>query len=229
MKYLLYLHIACGFASLLAFWAPVFTGKGSTAHRKIGFFYTYAMWAVVISAAILSVNNLVIGQTNMGLFLGFLSVISATPLWHGLAVLKNKKSLSRRFRFTQIFLGILQFLFGAFLVIYGAFYITDGIRVLMIFFGVLGVSSIRDVMKMIWANQDEKPDWYRDHYRGMITSGIAAYTAFLAFGGRQFLSEILPGMWQVLPWILPTIIGVVAMRLMDRKRSRKTSAKTQTA
>ncbi len=229
VQYTLYLHVALGFISLGAFWAPVFTSKGGKAHRKAGLIYVYAMWGVVTTAALLSVNNFIIGQLNIALFLGFLSILSANPLWHGISILNNKRIRSRSYQRIQTTLNLIQFLFGAFLLVYGAFFISDGIRVLMLFFGFLGITSLSELRKQ-WKSRGDSQglDWYREHYRGMITSGIAAYTAFFAFGGRQFFADILPGMWQVLPWILPTILGVTAMRLMDRYRSKITSAKART-
>jgi len=55
------------------------------------------------------------------------------------------------------------------------------------------------------------------HLNGMIGSGIGAYTAFFAFGGRSLLGELLPGQWQVIPWVLPTVIGVIAASRVSRR------------
>lgn len=228
MKYLLYLHVAFGSLSLVAFWAPVFTAKGKKAHRIIGWIYVGAMSFVVASAAVLSGYNLANGRVNIGLFLGFLSLLSANPLWQGIAILRNKRNPGYVYRFYSIAFQTALGLSGAGLLVYGLFFVQDGIRVLMIFFGVIGLNSIRDAIRQRRQWKTGNTDWYRLHYAGMITSGIAAYTAFFAFGGRQFFTDLLPGMWQVVPWILPTFIGVTAMRIMDRSRSKRTSAKTQT-
>ena len=66
--------------------------------------------------------------------------------------------------------------------------------------------------------------WFRQHYAGMISSGIAAYTAFFAFGGRVFFTNILTNELQLIPWIAPTVIGVVAIQLLDRKYRIKKKA-----
>ena len=110
--------------------------------------------------------------------------------------------------------------FGLFLVAYGWFYINSGIKYLMMFFGVLGISGISEVIRsysMLAAN----PEWYKRHYTGMISSGIAAYTAFFAFGGRAYLAELLTGSWQLVPWIAPTVIGITATRFLDRYYKKK--------
>ena len=217
---LLFLHITCGSISLITFWIPVFTKKGNKLHRKVGLVYVYMMAIVVVTAAILSIENAIQGDINTALFLGFLSVLSGNPLWQGVAILKNKKTYSKSFLQIKAGFAILLFVFGVFLVSYGLFIETEGIRILMFFFGFFGLTSIRDIIKLL-KSTPENLNWYQEHYKGMIVSGIAAYTAFLAFGGRQFMGDILPGMWQILPWIAPTLIGVAAMRLMDRYYTRK--------
>ena len=51
----------------------------------------------------------------------------------------------------------------------------------------------------------------------MMTTGIAAYTAFFAFGGGTFLSAYLKGPLMAVPWILPSIIGTVIIVRMKKK------------
>jgi len=55
------------------------------------------------------------------------------------------------------------------------------------------------------------------HIQGTIISGIAAYTAFFAFGGRRIFAAFLEGPLMVLPWILPTILGVIYSRYMQKR------------
>ena len=50
----------------------------------------------------------------------------------------------------------------------------------------------------------------------MLVSGIAAYTAFFAFGGRVFFESLLTGYWAVLPWVAPTIIGIGAIKYLEK-------------
>jgi hypothetical protein len=57
------------------------------------------------------------------------------------------------------------------------------------------------------------------HIRGTIISGIAAHTAFFAFGGRRLLVDIL-GMdtsLMFIPWVMPTLLGVIYAKYMRRK------------
>jgi len=88
----------------------------------------------------------------------------------------------------------------------------------MVFFGVIGVNSIRELL----LTRDQamvKETRIRMHIRGTIISGIAAYTAFFAFGGQRILMNVLmlDAQWMVLPWTLPTVLGLIYSRYMQRK------------
>ena len=93
-KALLATHIFSGITSIILFWIPIFLKKGSKNHILIGKIYVFLMWIVVISAGLLSIKNILIGEFVMAAFLGFLALITANPLLYGIAILKNKKGLS---------------------------------------------------------------------------------------------------------------------------------------
>jgi uncharacterized membrane protein len=217
---MLTVHIIAGGGSLILFWVPVFTKKGNRLHRQTGKWYVYLMWVVVITAALLSLKNAWIGNTNGALFLGFLSVLTASPLWYGVSVLNNKKTLSKRYLLLHRVINGAVASFGIFLLIYGGFYQPDGINFLMVFFGLLGLTGLIEI-KRSYRVLARSTNWYKTHYTGMIISGIAAYTAFFAFGGRRILGNVLSGSWELIPWILPTVIGVIAIRKLDRYYTKK--------
>ncbi|MEL6253409.1 MAG: hypothetical protein AAFR87_15465 [Bacteroidota bacterium] len=223
-------HVIVGFISLILFWLPVFTRKGGKLHRKIGNLYVYCMWFVVITAAILSVKNVIIQEYNAAIFLGFLTFITGNPLWYGVAILKNKKEPSLRFKQIHYSINIAIILFSITMITYALFNLSSGASILMMFFGMLGIASIPQLIRD-YKSQMEGKSWFKEHYVGMVTTGTAAYTAFLAFGGRQYLDGILTGYWQILPWILPTILTFVglafARRYYEKKGILKPSKKKQ--
>ena len=64
-------------------------------------------------------------------------------------------------------------------------------------------------------------EWWYQHMFAMLVGGIAAHTAFATFFIASLLDVSLPGIWQIAPWILPTIVGVPAMLLWIRAYERK--------
>ena len=212
---LLWIHIPAGVLSLILFWIPVMTKKGGSIHRKVGKLYYWAMWIVQISAVLLCVVNVFKGSYVSAAFLGFLAILTAYPLWYSYEILQQKKIWTDSyFKKRRAFAWLL---FGASVcMVVGAVYLQfKGAGVLMAFFGALGIPAWRDARLTIEAAMKEETR-IKMHIKGTIISGIAAYTAFLAFGGRALLSNILHGYWQVLPWILPTIIGITIIRIMER-------------
>ena len=221
---LTFLHVIAGFASLLLFWIPMFTRKGGINHVRLGKWYVWLMWIVVVSAAILSIKNLWTGAYEASAFLGFLTFITANPLWKGIAVLNNKKGLSNGFVRTQLILEIGTFLMGFALLTYGIYLGGQGAAVLMIIFGILGISNAKGLWKLV--NQPpQRTDWLLDHISEMITTGIAAYTAFFAFGGRTWLGDIFTGYWMIVPWVAPTIIGIFTIKWYKKQYRKKQGGK----
>ncbi|MCB9187545.1 MAG: hypothetical protein H6601_12475 [Flavobacteriales bacterium] len=220
VKTLLFLHVTFGFTSLALFWLPVFMKKGGKGHRVVGKLYVYAMWIVVGSAALLSIKNVIIGKYFMASFLGFIALITANPLWYGMAILRKDKmaaNLKGRLLFESVVL-----LFSLALLVFGLLRIQagHGANVLLFIFGGLGLTSIPTIVhlrKTSVANTDR----VKEHMIGLLTSGVAAYTAFFVFGGYTWMEKILPGMWQVLPWVAPGVIGGIGINSAVKYYRRK--------
>ena len=224
-KILLGSHIFFGSISLIVFWLPaIFTKKGGEWHNKIGRIYVWLMWFVVISAALLCIKNVIVGTYNSAIFLGFLTLITAHPIWHGTAILNYKKEQPQSFITMHMVFRAIIFLASLGLITYGAYlhFFQGEMHPLFFIFGILGGTDLPSWIKEL-KSPIKNANWLIEHLSGMIISGIAAYTAFFAFGGRAMLGKILTGYWQILPWILPTIIGVIAIKYQKRKYEKKKS------
>ncbi len=224
-KALLATHIFSGMTSIILFWIPIFLKKGSKNHILIGKIYVFLMWIVVISAGLLSIKNIIIGEFVMAAFLGFLAIITANPLWYGIAILKNKKGLSSSYRKKHIAFNALITLAGVLLFAYGIYLKGQNAGILMIIFGLLGMSSGRDVLAS-YQGKNENSSWIEEHISGMLVSGIAGYTAFAVFGGRSFFSEYLIGYWSIIPWVMPTFVGIILIRYYKNSYLRKRNVTT---
>ncbi len=231
---LVILHIAVGSVALVLFWAPAFTRKGSALHKLAGRYYVRAMMTVVISAAISSIMVLVdpIGIRHPGvefspedverramnyrmfsLFLLMLAVLVFASLRHGIEALKTAREPDRLRRPLH---RANAFVLGGLALAVGAFGVIHWQILLMIFAGISLVFSVGLYRDGLVEAPDAK-ERMRMHLGSMIGSGIGAHTAFFAFGGSRFLSEILTGQWQVIPWVLPAIIGTLAIRRLEKR------------
>ncbi|MEO1262814.1 MAG: hypothetical protein AAFZ15_28660 [Bacteroidota bacterium] len=218
-KSLLWIHIPFGFLSLVLFWIPVGLKKGSPNHRKVGRYYYNTMWVVLISSALLCICNIFLGKFIAAMYLGYLTIITAYPLWYSYEILRQNQQWSNRyFTIRKIFLSVL-FSAGVGMILLGAIkFHFQGMGTMMVFFGLLVMPAGRDVL-MSRTTAMSKETKLKMHIQGTIISGIAAYTAFFAFGGSRILIEVLNmhHQWMMVPWILPTLLGVTYSRYMKRK------------
>lgn len=218
---LLTVHIAAGFFSLVFFWLPVLVKKGSKLHRKTGKAYVWLMWVVLITAGILSIINASQERYESAILLGFLTLLTGLPLWEGIMVLRQSKQLSLTVMYTRRMLRFFLFVFSMVCIALGIYMQLQDAYSLMMVFGILGALTGKDFLKSsAFLSDNSQP--ITSHLEGMIVSGIAAHTAFFAFGGSKFLSSILTDGWMIIPWILPTAIGVVCISFYKRKLIAKT-------
>lgn len=202
---LLILHIAAGSLSLSAFFVPMIAKKGGRWHRVAGRWFVYGMWTVIITALLLSIIIYRRKQVETALFFVFLALLTAGPLYYGIAILKHKKGgVPRRLVVINLTLTVLTQIFALYLLI------TDS--PLLIAFGIIGTIASMSKLTSHRKKIENPQHWIMEHISGMLITSIAAFTAFFSFGGRTVIGELLPGNWQLIPWILPTVLGVIAIR-----------------
>lgn len=218
-KTLLWIHIPFGFLSLVLFWIPVGVKKGSPLHRKVGWYYYGAMWIVLITAILMSLCNVFLEKYIAALYLGYLAIITAYPLWYSYEILQQQKEWSDRyFTIRKVFLGVLSITAVGMILLGGIKFHFQKMGTMMLFFGIIALPSIREIM-MSREKAMDKEGRLKMHIQGTIISGIAAYTAFFAFGGSRIFMGILGlhPQWMMVPWLLPTFLGIAYMRYMKRK------------
>lgn len=220
---LLLLHIISGFIALALFWVPVFTRKGGVNHRKVGQWYVWAMCSVALTAFVLSVENLMQGNVEMALFLGFLSLLTARPLWLGIECLQSKHGITTRYRLLHVGSSVLVSLAGVGLILYGA--LVNGTSVLMYVFGVLGLSSSVDAVQLLRHDSVARYyAWLDDHIANMCITGIASHTAFLVFGASSVIEQSMNSTMSIVVWVAPTVVGTIGIRVAKRRFKGKSSS-----
>ena len=209
---LLAIHVFAGFSSLVLFFVPAFARKGGRAHNRFGTYYVWGMWTVVVTALLLSIINLLNGRTTIALFLGFLAVLTARPLYYGVAVLRHKRGKTPVMR--QIDLGFLVVLGlgGPYLIGMGLGWWGNDANMLLTVFGVLGTVVAWPELIQELRGGTGGYNWLELHLRNMIVTAIAGFTAFLVFGAAHFIGDLFSGGLEVVLWSAPTVIGVAFSR-----------------
>lgn len=222
---LLVIHIVCGFASLVLFWLPVAEKKGGNAHRKVGLWYVYTMSVVALSALVLSIENLLTDRITIGLFLGFLSLLTARPLWLGVECLNCKQGLTSRYKVIHFSTSIVLAISGFGLLMFGLSS-SSSLATVMIVFGILGLTALTDVITMLRAKYSaQSKQWLKDHIANMFVGGIAAHTAFLVFGGQSMLPSFQNQLFSIFMWTAPSVIGLIAIKWAKHKYTSKPKSK----
>lgn len=221
-RIILTFHIGSGFISLGLFFLPMFAKKGGKLHNITGRWYSHAMWGVVLSALALCSLRLLQGNPTQAVFLGYLALLTARPLYYGVAIIRNKQQPSRRLRLTDRCLRTALVVTGPLLVGLGmGWWSPSSGYPLLIVFGALGFfTTIRSVVRDFRGTS--KPyHWLEEHISGMLISAIAAFTAFFSFGGNRIFGDTFTGNLQLVTWIAPTVLGVAAIRYHKWKLKRK--------
>ncbi|MBT3530347.1 MAG: hypothetical protein HOF74_01875 [Gammaproteobacteria bacterium] len=228
-----YLHVAVGSCALILFWVPVFTRKGNLDHKKFGRYFSRAMYIVAISGLTMSSLDLAFplathaAELNLGaeeargataeirtfaLFLFSLSILVLTNTRQGWLSIKGKTDRSALRNPVHVALC-------SALVLVGLVLFANGLRVgstLFLIFGALQVASGIGSLRYNFKSELKDKEWWIDHLRGLIGSGIGAYTAFLVFGGRQLFEGIFGSVYgnvSILLWVAPGVIGAIAISL----------------
>ena len=63
--------------------------------------------------------------------------------------------------------------------------------------------------------------WFYSHLGSMLGGGIAFHTAFAVFGAQRLWAYDLAGPLAVVPWLLPTAVGIPAIVVWTRYYRRK--------
>lgn len=217
-RILLLSHIFVGTISLIIFWIPVFVKKGGKTHVLVGKAYCYCMWYVLVTAVILSIINIIQGIYVFGAFLGYLAILTAHPLWYAIAITKYKKDIPVSLLMIRKIINVILFVGALILITWSILLKFQHDSSLLMVFGLLGLFGS---IPHIRTDKKYKSDWLSEHLGGMMATGIAAYTAFFAFGGSTLFGGIFTGPLMVIPWMLPTFIGTFLIIRMKRKLGLK--------
>lgn len=234
---LLKLHIALGVIALFLFWIPMLSRKGSTVHRSSGRYYGHIMKAVALSGIAMTAlvwldpiatkgtGLMVDGKISQGkldflmlinLFLFLLSLLTWVTIRHATGSLLCKQNRDPLKHWTyQAPVWLLTAVAP-----YAAWQGFVFNMPLVIVFSAISIVSCIGILNYLHTKTVTANRWLIEHAAAMLGSGIAAYTTFFAFGGRALFANLLPGYWMMLPWLLPSLIGVPTSIWFKRRLSQ---------
>ena len=244
---LLTVHIASGALSLILFWAPIATKKGSPLHIRSGLWYIKVMYGVALSAIFLAIIlmtdpisakystqsisaekavEIIAMQWDVGLFLLAISFLVTTNLTHGLRSLRARKDQSRMRSPVHLLLNLILLTIGLYL----GYSARGGSPLSVLFYVFAALCSTIAIRNLYYCFKDSvtRNERIVAHLGSMIGAGIGVHTAFFVFGASRFTADTLSNYWGILPWVLPGVIGTFFIIQQSRKYRKPVSRTTET-
>jgi hypothetical protein len=216
-------HIAAGLTELAAFWTPAFARKGGTTHVQVGrVFYkatcVIAVTGLAIAALVLlaplavhprAAAQFAAAATQDRLsafFLVYLVIITFAPVYHGVRVLETRGTPGKMRTPFHTALGIAAIAAAAGMIVLALVARQPVFAAL----SPIGFLSGRSNLQFARQPYASRLAWWYEHMGSMLGGGIAFHTAFLVIGAGRLLGTQLSGFTAVLPWILPSLVGIPA-------------------
>jgi hypothetical protein len=210
------IHVLAGITGLAAFWTPALARKGGAIHVTVGRIFYNATAIVALTglamAAMIAVAPAPGRSRILALFLAYLVLITFAPVHHGVRVLETRREPARlRTRFHTVVNSAA--IAAALAMVALAFAARQPVFAALSPIGVLvGSGNLRYARR---PNASHMSWWY-EHMGSMLGGGIAFHTAFLVIGAGRVLGAYLTGVYAVIPWVIPSIIGIPATRIWIR-------------
>ena len=87
--------------------------------------------------------------------------------------------------------------------------------------GIIGLLGAWGDLGYILRPRPTRMAWWYKHMENMLGVGIAFHTAFLVFGANRLIGYSLPSAWALLPWAIPSAIGIPATQIWVRYYKRR--------
>lgn len=247
------IHIGLGFAGLGLFWLILAMPKGTCWHVRYGSAFAWIAWVVAGSALISSVWALV-HLDSFAPFLSaesandprreiyyfifaillYLSAATLSGAVFGIRVMQYRTKHAELRRTSIPFWLSITAATAFTLLIFGAKQLAsselsrEGIPrpayLIPVIVGIFGLASVRQQWNFVFRLQPEPLAHLYQHVWSMCGTGVAFHTAFLVFGANRMFKFQLPGAWQLIPWILPPVIGMTLTSRYIRKLRRASAA-----
>lgn len=209
LKTVLAVHIAGGTAALLSMFVPLITRKGGTTHRKGGWVFVGGMTIVSITAFILATARVLTDPTprgqSAGIFLFFVSILTAAGVSAGIRVLRARKRTAPHRSWWDLGMSVVLTIASTLMAAYG---LATG-QVLFSAFSVIGLASGAGQL-VYWLRVPTHPmHWWFQHMTLMLGSCIAAVTAFLVVNAGRLGAET----FSLVVWLSPAVVGGLTIAL----------------
>jgi hypothetical protein len=216
------IHVGAGVVALTSFWGAVVTRKGGAAHRRWGFvfsasIYTAASQALGMGALSLiwplamhpQLTDAVLYRGMFGTMMVYLGLLAMSMTRYGLMMVANRRDHDANRHWTMLALQGGTMAAAGVCLGHGLYLLNrNGVvmePVLMVMVSLLGFGTTITYFRYIFKGPGSARAYIPEHFKAMVATGIAAYTAFLSVG----LIEMFPThAFNPAIWAIPSIGGM---------------------
>ena len=232
MNALVLVHVATGFVGLAAFWVPVFARKGGRVHVQAGSVYAYCAYIVTLSAVTASAGRIVSYQFQgigvaerpdlygFAVLLGYLGVVTFATVRQAMRVVATRRAPEKLRTPIHEALGWAS-MSGSVVVVAFAFAAWSDVSPILLGMSPIGLFTGQSMLRLMRNPGAQHMGWFYSHLGSMLGGGIAFHTAFVVFGAQRLWAYEIAGPLAIVPWILPTVVGIPAIVVWTRYYRRK--------
>jgi hypothetical protein len=231
-------HVAAGALALVSFWIAIAAKKGGRVHLRAGRCFEWSMYFNAATPRVAATADLLAptlvhppaagvdpdraaaGTRKLGAFLGYLGLVSLATTRRGVRSVQTRRDPSQLRTPEYLSLAAVTIAAGVAVAVLGLTR-ASGPDVLLLSMSTLGPAIGIAMFVQAFRREHGPRDWLYHHLGSMIGGGIAAHTAFAVFGAGRILPIQLPGAWRIVPWLLPTAIGVPAIFIWIARYTRR--------
>ena len=226
-------HVPVALACVPAWWVPLLVRKGGRAHVLVGRAFVAGIIWVALTGMVMGALRLLAPEElapgadaaalarlrASGPFFLYLGTITLAPTIHGWRVVRTRRApeaLRSVFDVGVLALAVL----GSVGAVLCGLLLPGAPTVLLLSMSPIGIGVGLAGLAYVRAPRSHPTGWWIAHRAQMIGAGIAVHTAFGVFVVSRWIAPGLAGWWQLLPWLLPSAIGVPAILLSLRAAAR---------
>ena len=211
---------------------PVFARKGGRTHVRAGRVFVYCAYVVTLSAVTAAAGRIVSYQVQgirladdpvlygISLFLGYLGLVTFATVRQAMRALATRRAPETLWTPFHEALAWASIGSSAALIAF-ALTVWSDVSPILLGLSPIGLFTGRNMLRLMRNPRAERMGWFYSHLGSMLGGGIAFHTAFAVFGVQRLWAYDLAGPLAVVPWILPTVIGLPAIAIWTRHYRRK--------
>jgi len=217
------IHVGAGVVALTSFWGAVLTRKGGPRHRQWGFIFAAAIYTAAAQALGMGglslvwplamhpqLTDAVLYRGMFGTMMVYLGLLAISMTRYGLVMVTNRRNHPGNRHWSMLAVQGVTMLAAGICLAHGLFLLDRNGPVmepiLMVMVALLGFGTTITYFRYIFASPASPRAYIPEHFKAMVATGIAAYTAFLSVG----LIEMFPAhAFNPLIWAIPSVIGMM--------------------